>query len=110
MEENMIYRIKAQSKNNAITVTVETSNDVSLEKAIQIAKDEVLLSAETEYSNFVVEPICSKDEWEEGVISFCPRCGKNINDQEVGQGGTFDCFGCDTTIEAYINKYEDDEE
>ncbi|AQY42350.1 hypothetical protein P4V72_18385 [Bacillus thuringiensis] len=112
MKENMLYKIKAQKVDNSINITAETSNDVSLEEAINIAKEDVILSPLNTYRNFIVEPICTKEEWKEGTVSFCPRCGANIREYGIGQGGSFDCYECSTTIEAhvYVHEEEDDEE
>ncbi|CAG9613747.1 hypothetical protein BACCIP111899_02966 [Bacillus rhizoplanae] len=110
MKENMLYKIKAQKVDNSINITAETSNDVSLEEAIEIAKNDVLLSPLNTYRNFIVEPIYTKEEWEEGTVSFCPRCGANTREYGIGQGGSFDCYECSTTLEAYVYHTHDEDE
>lgn len=110
MKENMLYKIKAQKIDNSINITAETSSDVSLEEAINIAKEDVLLSPLNTYRNFIVEPICTKEEWEEGTVSFCPRCGANIREYGIGQGGSFDCYECNTTVEAYVYHTHDEDD
>lgn len=113
-EEKFLYRIKAQTKDNGITITSETRKNVTHEEAISSALKDILLSRplEDHYSNFIVEPICTEEEWQEGTVSFCPRCGANIRDYELGQGDNTDCVECGASFEAYIhstNLEEDDE-
>lgn len=103
-EEKLIYRIKAQTKDNKITITAQTHNDALHKEAINIVEKEVLTSKPLgeHYSNFIVEPICTKEEWKEGIISFCPRCGANIREYGIEKGGDFDCIECGAYIEAHI--------
>lgn len=109
--KEMLYRIKAQKADNSINITATTSNDVSLEEAIDIATKDVLVSPTESYRHFIVEPICTKEDWKEGVVSFCPRCGSNLKDYDLGKGGVFDCYECNTTIEANIlGGHEEDDE
>ncbi|UYX56280.1 hypothetical protein M3Y14_34090 (plasmid) [Bacillus thuringiensis] len=110
-EKEMLYRITAQTADNELTIRATTSNDVSLEEAIDIALKDVLVSPKEKYRHFTVEPICTKEDWKEGVVSFCPRCGINLKDSEIGKGGVFDCYDCNTTIEAHIlGGHEEDED
>ncbi|MED1301936.1 hypothetical protein P4U65_15420 [Bacillus pacificus] len=112
-DKEMLYRIKAQKADNSMSITATTSNDVSLEEALDIATKEVLVSPAESYRNFIVEPICTKEDWKEGVVSFCPRCGVNLKDSDIGKGGIFDCYDCSTTIEAHIlggHEHEEEED
>lgn len=107
-EKEMLYRIKAQKADNSISITAETSCDVSFEEAIDIATKEVLVSPAESYRHFIIEPICTKEDWREGVVSFCPRCGSHLRDYGIGKGGVFDCYECNTTIEAHIHHVDDE--
>ena len=113
-EEKFIYRIKAQTKDNGITITAQTGVDVNHEGAISAAVKDILCSKPLgdHYSHFVVEPICTAEDWKAGVVSFCPRCGANIREYELGRGSDTDCMECGATFEAYIlstNSEEDDD-
>lgn len=114
-DKKFIYQIKAQTKNNGITITAQTGIEVNHEEAARAAVEDILSSKplEDRYSNFIVEPICTAEEWQDGIVSFCPRCGVNIRDYELGQGGNTDCMECGASFEAYIystNLEGDDDE
>jgi len=114
-DKKFIYQIKAQTKNNGITITAQTGIEVNHEEAIQAAIKDILSSKPLgdHYSNFIVEPICTAEEWADGIVSFCPRCGANIRDYGLGQGDNTDCIECGASFEAYIHSTnlegEDDE-
>jgi protein-arginine kinase activator protein McsA len=108
-EEKMIYRIKAQSKGHTVTITAETSKEVTQEEAIKIAKTSVLVGTNLDYAPFLVEPLCTEEQWEEGHINFCPRCGKNIADMDLGTMGLFECMECGAYVDVNIMEVQEDE-
>lgn len=103
-EEKFIYRIKAQTKDNGITITAQTQKEVTHSGAVSDATADGLFTKPLadHYSNFIVEPICAEEEWQDGVVSFCPRCGANIREYDLGRGGETDCSDCGASFEAYI--------
>lgn len=107
-EEKYIHRIIAQKE--GITITAETSNDVTYDEAKQTAIAEVLGGVDkvVGFQPFVVIPLTTKERWEDKTINFCPRCGTNISDQELEQYATFDCFNCDTSIDVQIHNWLED--
>lgn len=110
-EEKLIYRIKAQTKDNGITITAQTQKEITREEAIgEATKDVFSQPMQEHYSNFIVEPICTEEEWKEGIVSFCPRCGAYVRDYGMEKGGDFDCAECGAYVEAHILSTGDEED
>jgi hypothetical protein len=107
-EKKMIYKIKAQTKENdhGITVTAQTKSGVTHEEAISIAKKDVLLEPMAElYTNFIVEEIATEDGWKYGHVNFCPRCGSRIEDVDDNYYSA-ECVSCYAELDVHITVYE----
>lgn len=104
-EENQMYRILAQKE--GITITAETSNNVTFEEAKKTAIAEVLggIDKVVNFQPFVVLPISTKERWENHSINFCPRCGTNIQDHELENTDFFDCYECNASIHVHIDYF-----
>jgi hypothetical protein len=106
-EEKMLYKIVGQKQ--GITITCETSDDVTYEEARNIAVKEVLggLTKALSFNPFVLLPITTKERWEDKTINFCPRCGENLHEYDLEQSDRFDCHSCDTSMEVHIHSFGD---
>ncbi len=80
-----LYRIIAQT--NEMTITAETSKELTAKEARENALKHVLDPA-GQYNNHIVQPISTLHGWKYGHINFCPRCGKNIS-EEMGDSSDF---------------------
>lgn len=107
--EKYMYRIIAQK--TGITITAETSNDVTFDEAKTIGIADVLGGVDklVNFEPFVVLPITTKERWDEGTINFCPRCGKNLGDYGLETYGNFDCDSCGASMEVQIHRFSVDE-
>jgi hypothetical protein len=111
-EKKMIYKIKAQTKENdhGITVTAQTKLGVTHEEAINIAKKDILLEPMAErYTNFIVEEIATEDGWKCGHVNFCPRCGCRLEDIDDNYYRG-ECFDCHAEIDVHITTNESEGE
>ncbi|HLI46805.1 MAG TPA: zf-TFIIB domain-containing protein [Geobacterales bacterium] len=109
-EEKMMYRIIAQTKesNHGLTLTGATG-DVTYDQAIKVAQ--FLLSQPMDaYTNFVVQPITTKERWKAGTINYCPRCGANLHDYELSESEYFDCYECNSSLEINISVFDSDDD
>lgn len=109
-ELNQIYRIIAQRE--GITVTADTSGDVSKAEAKEIAVKEVLMGADKvpSYQHFITLPITTQDRWDQGFINFCPRCGANISDHQHENYANFECHECDASIRARVFNFGEEDD
>ncbi|WAH35016.1 hypothetical protein [Alicyclobacillus dauci] len=109
-DEKLIYRIMAQT--DTLTVSAETSIEVTADEVAEIASKDVLLGDGVRYKNFVALPICTKEQWDGGHVNFCPRCGNRLNEYDTDSVETQyngDCFRCNSTIDVSIEVYEEEE-
>lgn len=106
-DEKLMYKIIAQKE--GITITAET-NELTFDEAKKVAIAEVLLETDkaVSYQPFVLLPMTTNERWNERCINFCPRCGANLHEQELGNSEFFDCYDCDSSIEVTIHYYEED--
>jgi hypothetical protein len=107
-EEKMMYRIIAQKE--GITITAETSNDVTFEEAKNTAVVDVLSGVDkvVNFQPFVAIPITTKERWEDKTINFCPRCGANLKDYDLEQSANFECYECDTSMDIHIHNWSEE--
>ncbi len=109
-EEKLIYRLKAQTNpNNELSITA-TTKEVTHDEAVAIAKGGNIFVNDQpgRYAPFIVEPICTEEEWKEGKVNFCPRCGNRMEHVD-GEAYYGDCFDCNATIQVSIEVYDEDE-
>lgn len=102
-EEKKMYRAIAQK--NGITITADTGKDMTEEEArkaciLEILKDKV------DFEPFIVFPLTTKERWENRCINFCPRCGTNIAEYELGSHAQVECYECDTYMDILIHADE----
>ncbi|MGV3139428.1 hypothetical protein ACEF06_23730 [Brevibacillus agri] len=83
MDKTHVYRISSHI--GGVIQTIRT-NPVTWEQAEAIAIKHVPKLDETRH--YVIQEICTADEWEEGAVNFCPRCGSK---PFVDRFGDFDC-------------------
>ena len=109
-EEKQIYRIIAQK--GGITVTAETSHEMTMEDATKTAIADVLggVDKAINFQPYVALPITTEERWKAGYINFCPRCGANITDYELYEHADTDCFECDANLNISVNVYNADED
>jgi hypothetical protein len=102
--DKFLYRVTAQSKTDDLTQQVNFFRGLTYEEVKEFARNEDLFEGpmEEHYQNFVIEPICTEAEWQEGVINFCPRCGQNIAFMKIGRGDIFKCSHCQATVNCNI--------
>ncbi|WP_096199494.1 transposase [Bacillus sp. FJAT-45350] len=107
-DEKYIHRIIAQKE--GITITAETSNEVTFEEAKNTAIAEVLGGVDkvVSFQPFVVIPLTTKERWDDKTINFCPRCGSNLKDYELEQAASFECLECDTSMDVHIHNWLED--
>lgn len=110
-EEKQIYRIIAQKQ--GITITAETSIEMTMEEAENTAVAEVLggVNQLINLKHFVALPITTEERWKAGHINFCPRCGKNISEFGYEDTLTSDCHNCgaDLVVFVHVENSEDQE-
>lgn len=115
-----LYRIVAQTE--SITISAEISSDMTSDKARATA-NEYIMAPNGKYQPFILLPICTKFQWDNGQINFCPRCGKNICEsvggdchEAVTEQLKFECPECNANISVHIlstseqNEIEDDDD
>ena len=109
-EENQMYRVLEQKE--GITITAETSIDLSFEEVKKTAIVNVLggIDKAVKFQPFVVLPITTKERWEDGSINFCPRCGKNLAEQELERYATFDCYECKASMEVQVHTFDNEDD
>ncbi len=97
----LLYRIIAQT--NELTITAETSKELTAEEAREEAIKHVLIPGGN-YNNHILQPIGTLNGWKYGHINFCPRCGKNIS-EEMGDSSEivnnvqeFECPECEAEV------------
>lgn len=109
-EEKQVYRIIAQKE--GITITAETSCDMTYQEAKETALAHVLTATDKEmkYEPFIALPLTTKERWDQKFINFCPVCGKNFEDDDLEHHAYQDCFNCGVTLEIHVDAPEMDEE
>lgn len=108
-----LYRIIAQT--DEMTISADTSKEMSDKEAIEIAEQEIL-SPTGSYRNFIIQPLGTLHGWKYGHINFCPRCGKYIGD-EMGDSTAvannyqeFDCPECEAEVSVEIISTKEEKE
>ncbi|MEK5060509.1 hypothetical protein ACFSUM_18660 [Virgibacillus siamensis] len=84
--EKKMYRMKAQTE--TITITMFPKVATTHEESENEAKKHLPF----ETKPFVVEEICSEEEWKEGQPNFCPRCGSRTS---FDDNGFYECSDCE---------------
>jgi hypothetical protein len=115
-EEKLLYKIIAQTE--GITITAQINEDMTEDEVIKAAEEHTLHKATMEagkYRNFIVLPVCTREQRNNGNINYCPRCGHKMEDMDENyyQG---ECWECNATLDIHITTYgetdkeeEDDE-
>ena len=99
-EEKELYRILAQR--DGLTITVEMREEHTFDELKErVLCEEIFNVTLDKCQPFVIQPLTTKERWEEQCINFCPRCGVNITTYEIEQNGEFECHSCDTHVEIY---------
>lgn len=95
-----LYKIIVQTE--TITISAQTSNDVSWNEAAEIAQKDVLHGQN--YRNFVALPVCTVEQWEGHNVNFCPRCGHNLAEYDDSVDNEFrsDCPNCYAELDITI--------
>lgn len=103
--DKQLYRIIAQT--NEITVSADTTAEMTAAEARKAAEDSVL-SPTGNYRNYILQPMGTLNGWKYGHINFCPRCGKNIS-KEMGDSRDivtdwqeFECPECEAEVLVHI--------
>ena len=111
-EVKSFYRILAQT--DTITITAQTSKELSEKEAKEAAEKEVLLHPDKEvYHRVVAIPLCTKEQWKGGNVNFCPRCGERLtepDEDDVTSEYYGECYGCGAQLEINIRVHEDEDE
>jgi len=85
-EQKKMYRILAQSEK--LTVTMFPKVATTIAESEETANEHIKLPTKP----YVLQEICTEEEWNEGYPKFCPRCGsKAYFDSE----GFYDCDDCE---------------
>lgn len=110
-EEKLLFRAIAQKEH--ITITADINQDMTYDEARAEFTKEIFRDGAslTDVKPFYLQPINTKEKYDAGAISFCPRCGTSVRDQDLESSGYFDCFNCNTSIHVNIEvPYDDDED
>lgn len=108
-EEKKIYKIIAQKE--GITITAET-HETTLEEVTETAIEEVLggVDKAVDFRPFVALPVTTKERWDAGYINYCPRCGANISEYDLGEYANTDCYECNASLDINVSVYNHSEE
>ncbi len=109
-EVKSIYRILAQTE--TVTMNATTSKELTEKEAREVGEKEVLAYHDkTIYQRFVAIPLCTKHQWEDGNVNFCPRCGERLaelNDDHADNWFDGECPQCEAQLEINIHVYSED--
>jgi hypothetical protein len=97
--EPRVYRIKAQT--DIATMVGLTRKAVTFAEAE--AEAQMFCSMPTK--PYVIEEICSEEDWDLGSINFCPRCGHKLEapiENSAGFPEVVKCGECYATSEVSI--------
>ncbi|WDI05244.1 hypothetical protein PUW25_25890 (plasmid) [Paenibacillus urinalis] len=72
-EKKLLYRVYGQSNNTTAKVSVD--KEMTLEECKSAAANEVFKTTYHQLDKLVALPIGTKDDYDRGIILFCPRCG-----------------------------------
>ena len=108
-EVKSLYRILAQTE--TATANATTSIELTEKEAREVGEKEVLVYFDKNiYQRFVAIPLCTKHQWEDGNVNFCPRCGERLTeltDDHADNEYYGECPQCEAQLEISIHVYSE---